>query len=122
MAMQSPAKLWSLIAFFFLVLAVLLLAERHFPEAPSYPAAEMVFSRRYDNIQRFFQLSVDPYEKIIAWYDGKLIGITQEKTKSPQEANIPCTERKWQQDNAGFVVTLCNYPEHRTISTQIVLP
>lgn len=87
---------------------------------PDYPGAQDVFDRDYVLARKIYQLSTDDFSAILAWYDNALQTVPHENKAAPQEADIPCAMKAWRQNGHDVSVTICNYPEHRTISTQVV--
>ncbi len=87
---------------------------------PRYPGAQDVFDRDYVLVRKIYQLSTDDFSTILAWYDNALQAVPHESQVAPQEADIPCVMKAWRQSGHDVSVTVCNYPEHRTISTQIL--
>ncbi len=86
---------------------------------PYYPGAQTVFDRDYGVARKVYQLSTDDFPAILAWYENALQAVPHDSKSAPQEANIRCEMKTWQQHDNRLSVTVCNYPEHRTISTQI---
>lgn len=86
---------------------------------PYYPGVQTVFDRDYGVARKIYQLSTDDFSAILTWYENALQAFPHDSKSAPQEANIRCEMKTWQQNDNRLSVTICDYPEHRTISTQI---
>src|SRR6478735_8306741 len=89
---------------------------------PYYPGVQTVFDRDYGVARKVYQLSQDDFSSILAWYEHALQTVPHDNQSAPQEANIRCDMKTWQQNDNRLSVTICDYPERRTISTQIEYP
>lgn len=89
---------------------------------PYYPGVQTVFDRDYGVARKIYQLSTDNFSAILTWYENALQAFPHDSKSAPQEANIRCEMKTWQQHDNRLSVTICDYPEHRTISTQIEYP
>lgn len=84
-----------------------------------YPGAEVVFERSYFGVTKIFQVSGDSFETIDRWYNEKLKSAQHTDTAGLLEANIVCSNKKWVDGKFTVSVIICDYPDHRTISTQV---